>query len=74
MLTLVKLEGIDMLKAIEKYVQTIKKGRQLCFSLIEFKRDRRTRKNRKDRSSGVGRGGLDLFRPRGAIGRGPEGP
>ena len=40
----------------------------------KFKRDRRTQENRKDRSSGVGRGGLDLFRPRGAIGRGPEGP
>ena len=41
---------------------------------VKFKRDRRTRENRKDRSSGVGRGGLDLFGPRGAIGRGPEGP
>ena len=32
-LTLVKLEGIDMLKAIEKYVQNIIKGRQQCFSV-----------------------------------------
>ena len=45
-----------------------------CVKPYKFKRDRRTRENRKDRSSGVGRGGLDLFRPRGAIGRGPEGP
>ena len=37
-------------------------------------RDREPRENREDRSSGVGRGGVELFRPRGAIGRGPEGP
>jgi hypothetical protein len=40
----------------------------------KFKQDRRTRENRKDQSLGVGRGGLDLFRPQGDIGRGPEGP
>ena len=32
-LTLVKLEGIDMLKAIEKDEQNIIKGRQQCFSV-----------------------------------------
>ena len=32
-LTQVKLEGIDMLKAIEKDVQNIIKGRQQCFSV-----------------------------------------
>jgi hypothetical protein len=29
---------------------------------------------RETQGSGSGWGGLDLFRPRGAIGRGPEGP
>ena len=32
-LTLLKLEGIDMLKAIEKDEQNIIKGRQQCFSV-----------------------------------------
>ena len=37
-------------------------------------RDREPQENREDRSSGVGRGGVDLLRPRGVIGRGPQGP
>ena len=42
--------------------------------MVQKLRDREPRENREDRSSGVGRGGVDLCRPRGAIGRGPEGP
>ena len=42
--------------------------------MVQKLRDREPRENPKDRSSGVGRGGVDLCRPRGAIGRGPEGP
>ena len=72
-LILAKLEGIDVLKAIKKDVQNIKK-RYTTILQRKLKRDRRTRENRKDRTSGVGRGGLDLFRPRGAIGRDPKGP
>ena len=34
----------------------------------------KNRETRETRSSGVGRGGVELFRPRGVIGRGPEGP
>ena len=41
--------------------------------LVIFKPEK-NRKTRETRSSGSGWGGLDLFRPRGAIGRGPEGP
>ena len=34
----------------------------------------KNRLTRETRISGVGRGGVELFRPRGVIGRGPEGP
>ena len=34
----------------------------------------KTRENREDRRLGLGRGGVELFRPRGVIGRGPQGP
>ena len=33
----------------------------------------KNRETRETRSSGVGRGGVELFRPRGVIGRGPQG-
>ena len=56
-LLLAKLEGIDVLKAIKKDVQNIKKRYTTIFQR-KLKRDRRTRENRKDRTSGVGRGGL----------------
>ena len=42
--------------------------------MVQKLRDREPRENREDRGSGVGRGGVDLCSPRGAIGRGPEGP
>ena len=41
--------------------------------LVIFKSEK-NRKTRETRGSGSGWGGLDLFRPRAAIGRGPEGP
>ena len=34
----------------------------------------KTRENREDRRLGLGRGGVELFRPQGVIGRGPQGP
>ena len=34
----------------------------------------KTRENREDRRLGLGRGGVELFRPQVVIGRGPQGP
>ena len=41
--------------------------------MIFCSRPKNPRRPRKPKF-GLGEGGLDLFRPRGAIGRGPEGP
>ena len=49
-------------------------GLQNKKNMVQKLRDREPRENREDRSSGVGRGGVELFRPRGVIGRGPQGP
>ena len=60
---------------IEKQTQGLKVKIEVHFHnfLVIFKPEK-NRKTRETRGSGSGWGGLDLFRPRGAIGRGPEGP
>ena len=59
--------------------ETTRKCRQQCFSVFkkvhnDLNFDETEKPEKTVKTEGRGQGGVDLFRPRGVIGRGPEGP